>query len=339
MADSSVVFLNGRFLSRSQACVSIDDRGFVFADGVYEVLRTYGGRPFAFDAHRCRLTRSLEAVAIPEPEIDFAQVTARLIEENRTPDARVYWQVTRGVQSPRAYSPEPELAPTVLALVDPAPTLDEIADRPPPVLTAHVSPDPRWARCDVKSLMLLPAVMETIGRPAHPAHGEPIPPKPRALTLWHRGHVVTEAGSANVFAMVDGVLRTHPVDERILEGVTRRMLIELAHALDPPIPVEQRPVTVEQLIHAEEIIACGTTLHVASVTLGANGDDPTPAAPARSDDEMKPTRPDERHAKPGAASAPQTDRSASGFTSGPEPGPVARRLHEALMARIRQGAP
>src|SRR5262245_16043769 len=121
---SAFVYLNGRIIPRAEATVDIEDRGFVFADGIYEVIRYYGGRPLAMEEHMVRLRRSLEAIRLPRPAEteELPRITAELLKRNGLEDAKAYWQITRG-SAPRDHAFPKDVKPTVLAMVSPQPRI------------------------------------------------------------------------------------------------------------------------------------------------------------------------------------------------------------------------
>jgi len=248
-----IIYINGGFIPKSQAAMRIDDRGTLYADGVYEVLRYYAGRPFELDLHITRLRQSLEKLGIQTPD-DFdqaPQIIQGLIEKNQLANARVYWQITRGAAPRNALFPK-GVKPTVLMTADPVPGLD--AKAPVPTLTATLMPDERWANCWIKCLMLLPNVLAH--NAAHDAGFN--------AAILHRDTAVTEATNANALAVIDGELWTHPADRWILNGVTRQVMLKLADQLG--IAVHEQRFTTDQLTKADEVLLTGTTLHVAAVT-------------------------------------------------------------------------
>ncbi len=246
----SDVYLNGDFLRRSQAVLDIEDRGAMFADGVYEVIRYYAGRPYAIHEHLARLRSSLGAIELPEPPRleHLVAVSDELVKRNRLSDAQVYWQITRG-SWPRHHAFDPDAAPTVLAVAYPQPPLDPEA--PPPAINAVLTPDIRWHRCDIKSLMLLPNVLaknQALNAGAQEA-------------IFHRDHRITEGTATSVFIVHQGQLWTHPANQWILDGVTRRTILALSIKAD--IAATERTFTADELLAADEVFMCGTTLHVA----------------------------------------------------------------------------
>ena len=240
-----IVYLNGRFVPREEAKISPEDRGFVFADAIYEVVRYNRGRPYRLSEHMDRMRDGLQAIRIAADPDFFPGVAMRLIEENRLGegDVLVYAQVSRGV-APRYHAfPPPGTEPTVFAFARPT-------DPPPPSGggRAILAPDERWARCDVKSVMLLANVLAA--QKAREANA--------VEALLVRDGIAWEGTKANLFAFRDGVVRTAPKGPRILPGVTRGAALEAAVRLG--FRVEERPLAVEELFSSEELFLASTTL-------------------------------------------------------------------------------
>ena len=246
------MYLNGQYLPAYSACMGVEERGTFFADGVYEVVRYFAGRPLGMAEHLQRLQRSLREIRLDPPaDADHLdEISDELIRRNELTDATVYWQVTRGC-APRDAAFPKGVEPTVLAISYPAAPLDP--DGQPAVLKAVLAEDLRWHRCDIKSLMLLANVLaknEALDAGADEA-------------ILHRGDTVTEGTATSVCIVHQGQLWTHPADQWILDGITRRMLLKLAG--QEGIETIERPFTVEQLFAADEVILCGTTKLVAAV--------------------------------------------------------------------------
>jgi len=219
--DAEVLYLNGEFKSLGDGWVRIEDRGFELGDGVYEVIKVMNGRPVWMEDHLVRLYRSLGEIRLTEASVghEFETVLPELVERSGIVDGMIYVQVTRG-HAPRDFVfPHPP-SPTVLAYTRPKklPTEEEIFGG----TALHPVEDMRWARCDIKSTNLLAAVLAK--EEAKEAGAE------EALFLDDQG-LVREGGSSNVFAVLDGVMRTHPLSNRILGGITRLHVIEIAREL------------------------------------------------------------------------------------------------------------
>lgn len=251
-ASDPLVYYNGQILPKSQACLSIEDRGTLFGDGVYEVTRYYAGRPLAMQMHLDRLKRSLAGIDLPQPaDIDDLQrISDELVQKAGLADAKVYWQITRG-QATRDHIMPASPTPSVLVLASAAPTFDPAVL---PTLRVRLVDDERWANCWIKSLMLLPnSLAKTAARKA--GYDD---------AIFIREGRVTEGTSANAFIVRDGELWTHPADRWILPGITRAIVIELAQSLG--IPVREQIFSPEDLTAADEVLMTGTTTHIAPVT-------------------------------------------------------------------------
>lgn len=239
-----IVYLNGEYLPAEQARLSPFDRGFLFADGIYEVARFDRGRPYRMAEHVERLREGLAAVRINEDAAFYPEVARRLLEQNGLggSDAIVYVQVTRGA-APRAHAfPPPGTRPTVFAFArqsDAAPSEGGFA---------ILLPDERWGRCDIKSVMLLPNVLALQAAKEAGA----------VDAILVRDGLALEATKANLFVVAGGVLRTAPNGPRILPGVTRAATLSAARRLD--LPVEERAFTVEEMLGAEEVFLASTSL-------------------------------------------------------------------------------
>ena len=240
------LFLNGEFMPLASGTVSVLDRGFQFGDGAYEVVRFRGERFLWLDEHMERLRRSLAALAMPSADV-AARLAANLPElasRSGYPEGSAYLQVTRGA-APRDFALPSEPVLTELAYVRPHTFLswEEVNAG----TTALLQEDMRWARCDVKSVSLLAAVM---GKAVAAAAGT-------AEVIWvGTDGSVREGGSCNIFAVVDGELRTHPTDRHVLDGITRRRVLELAHGAG--IAVREDPVTRDELSQADEVFLSST---------------------------------------------------------------------------------
>jgi D-alanine transaminase len=256
MKRKDIVYVNGAFVPRSEARVSVDDRGFVFGDGVYEVIRAVNGRLFASRFHNQRLERSLEGVRIDLSDSDspqrFTDIGEQLLRENDLGqgEATLYIQVTRGT-APRAhYFPAPDVAPTVYISVAPFKPYTELAQSG---ASAISHPDLRWGRCDLKTLNLLPNVLATQTAKERGAF--------EAMLI--RDGVVTEGARTNFFGVVKGTLRTHPCDNHILPGITRSVLGDLARGLS--IEFDETPISVSEIPTVSELFLTGTTTDVMPV--------------------------------------------------------------------------
>jgi len=245
-------FVNGRFMPLEEATVSVEDRGFQFGDGVYEVVRTYRGQPFQLDAHLARLERSAKAIELSLLwNIQQWATHARDgIKRSGYAESKVYLQLTRGT-APRDHVFPASVKPTAVMTVremrpvEPALQASGIA-----VMTMD---DWRWGRCDIKSVNLLPNVMARQKAKQAGAFE----------ALFIRNGQVTEGAVSNVMIVKAGRVLTAPEGEQILSGVTRTIMLELIRK--EGLPAEERFVTLDELLHADEVFLTGTTVEVLPV--------------------------------------------------------------------------
>ena len=265
-----LVYLNGAFLPPEQAQVSVFDRGFVFADGVYEVIPAYGGRPFRLPQHLARLDNSLAGIRLANPLAahDWRAIFTRLVEaggggdvQGRTSaasagrtgaaDQSVYLQVTRG-PAERDHAFPKQITPTVFAYSQP------LKYPEPAQLAAGVAaitvPDIRWQRCDIKAIALLPNVLM---RQQATEQGA-------AEAILLRDGLMTEGSASNIFLVLKGTLVTPPKGPFILPGVTRDLALELARAHG--LACEERAVTEVELRSAEELMLSSSTKELLPIT-------------------------------------------------------------------------
>jgi D-alanine transaminase len=252
---SMIVFFNGRFLPKDEVRISPDDRGFLFADGAYEVIRIYAGRPFMMEEHLDRLRYSLGElrIALPGQQIeDLARIAGELIRLNDLAlgEATIYIQVTRG-EAPRKHAfPSEPTPPTLYVTASPFhPPLEKWEEGVGVILV----PDVRWMRCDIKSLMLAANVL------ANQAAKE----RGAEEAIFVRDGITTEGTHTNVCAVFDGQLVTHPATNQILAGITRGLVLELCSRIG--IPSRQAPIPVADLPSARELLLLGTTTQIMPV--------------------------------------------------------------------------
>jgi D-alanine transaminase len=246
--SGELLYLNGTYLPLSEGRVPIEDRGFQLGDGVYEVVKVVNGRALWLDEHLQRLERSLAAIRLAGATVGhrLEEVIPELLLRSGVRQGAVYVQVTRGVY-PRDFELPADPVPTVLAYAWTA--SDPSADAVQTGVALHPVVDPRWARCDIKAIDLLAAVLAKDEARAAGAQ--------EALFVGPDG-TVREGGSSNVFAVTGGVLRTHPADQRILNGITRSRVLSLA--VEAGYQVEERAFTLAEITssadrHCEVFIA------------------------------------------------------------------------------------
>lgn len=247
-----LAFVNGQFLPLADATVSIEDRGFQFGDGIYEVVRTYGGRPFELEAHLARLDRSAQALDLRQPYTfrQWTQYIHEAIQRAAFPEAKLYIQITRGV-APRDHGYDANLLPTVVM------TVREFHPLNPSVRAAGVeaitTEDIRWGRCDIKSVNLLANVLAR--QQAKQAQV--------FETILIKGGQVTEGAVSNVMVVRDGTLITAPEGPLILSGVTRAVVLQLAQ--QEGLHIKERYCSQADLYGAAEVLLTGTTVEVLGV--------------------------------------------------------------------------
>lgn len=249
----NIAYVNGQFSPLEQATVSIEDRGFQFGDGVYEVVRTYGGVPFRLHDHLSRLESSAKAVSIPVPfsGAEWEPLIREGLQRSRYAACLVYIQLTRGV-APRAHLFPSPASPTVVMTFRAIPETDGGLQRHgvPAVTLA----DLRWGRCSIKSLNLLANVL---------AKQEARDAGAMEAILVKDG-LVTEGCSSNVCLVRDGNIITPPLSDQLLAGVTRAVALELARTIG--IVVDEREVPQEELTRVDELFLIGTTIEVLPVS-------------------------------------------------------------------------
>lgn len=253
------VFINGEFLNEKDAKVSYEDRGYVFGDGIYEYIRAYEGKLFTVKEHFERFLRSANEIGLDLGYTvdELIDLVRQLLNENNVKNGGIYIQATRGV-APREHSfPTPPTKPVIMAFT-------KSYDRPYEQLENGVygvtTEDIRWLRCDIKSLNLLGNVLAKEYAVKYNA----------TEAIQHRGQTVTEGASSNVYAIKDGAIYTHPINNFILNGITRRVIKWIAE--DYGIPFKEETFTVDFLKNADEVIISSTSAEVMPV-IKVDGDD------------------------------------------------------------------
>lgn len=249
-----MVWLNGELLPLERARISPLDRGFLFGDGVYEVLPVYGGRAYRFDEHIARLDRSLREIRMA-PVLDRAGWLAafgRLVHGNGGGDLLLYVQVTRGVEPERSHVPKPGFEPTVFACVSPLPVMPAatIANG----TAAITAEDMRWSRCDIKMTSLIGNVL----------HRWQAADAGATENILLRGGFLTEGSTSSAHVVRSGRIATPPQTNAVLPGTTRGVLLELAGRAG--IPSERRPVGAAELRDADEILIASAGGGIRAVT-------------------------------------------------------------------------
>ncbi|MEX2671549.1 MAG: aminotransferase class IV [Phycisphaeraceae bacterium] len=279
---SRIVYLNGKFVPLEQATVSVEDRGFLFGDGIYEVVRYYNSQPLGMAMHLDRLRQSLNQIRLPIALLDhvigpandadtgdpaalkpahdenggggggaFEMISYELMRRNSLTDGCVYWQVTRGV-APRLHTfPSTATLPTVYASAEPSPPLQDEAAAPQ--LRAITRPDARWQHCQIKAVSLLANVLDAQTAAEADCHE----------AILTRDGFVTEGTRRSILIVVGDQVLTYPLDGRILGSITRRIVLN--EARQAGYTVQETRFSLEQLMEADEVIAVGSTTQVAAV--------------------------------------------------------------------------
>ena len=234
-------YLNGQFLPLSEAKISPLDRGFLYADGVYEVIPVYSRYPFRVDEHLQRLQSSLDGIRLPNPHTndEWKPIIRQLVTEAEFDDQTVYIQVTRGADTKRNPCFPKGIPQTVFLFT--APRVGPTAEQRKAGVAAVTAPDLRWARCDLKTVSLLPNVLtrqlsDDVGG---------------VETLMLRDGFLTEGSSSNVFIVKNGIILTPPKSHHILPGITRDVVLGLAEK--HKAPHEIRPISEEELRNTDEL--------------------------------------------------------------------------------------
>jgi len=247
------VYLNGRFVSRDEACIPITDRGLLFADSVYEVIPAYAGVPFRADRHLDRLQRSLDAIHLPDPmkRAQWLEMIEALCQGCAAQDQSIYIQVTRGDYPTRAHRLPQQVHPNVIAFASPIPERDpRIVEEG---LKAITLPDIRWRRCDIKSTNLLANILaqsQAVEKQADDA-------------IFIRDGIAKEGTASNLFIVLDGLLLTPPDSDELLPGITRDLVVELA--AEAGIAHAEASISETDLEAAEEIWLTSSTREIAPV--------------------------------------------------------------------------
>jgi D-alanine transaminase len=248
-----VVYLNGDFVSQEKALISAEDRGFYFADGVYEVIKYYNGKSFRYQDHLSRLKDSIDGVRISFTKFsELQELCNELIRKNflEEEQAGVYIQVTRGV-APRIHRfPGNDVSPTLYIRAFPLPSNEENLQNGIRVITRD---DIRWLRCNIKSIALLPNTM-IFQEAVEEGAGE---------CLLVRNGFYTEATHSNVMMVMDGTVYTHPDGNLVLPGITKKVVREIC--MESGIPLVERPVAFSETSSFSECFITGTGSEVMPV--------------------------------------------------------------------------
>ncbi|HLS07869.1 D-amino-acid transaminase [Lentibacillus sp.] len=244
----SKMLYNDAIMERDNV-VDIEDRAYQFGDGVYEVIGVYDGEPLMMDEHMERLERSARELrlTLPVSTTELKNNLEKLVEANGLQEGIIYMQVSRGIASREHEFPNPETPAVTVAYTREEVRQSDVEDEGRPAVLVE---DIRWLRCDIKTLNLLPNVMAKQKAVENNA----------VEAILHRGDIVTEASASNVFMVKNGELYTHPADNYILNGITRRKIIQLCDELD--LKVNEQTYTVNDLLNADEVFISATKLDI-----------------------------------------------------------------------------
>lgn len=254
----NTVYLNGGYLPMEEARISPMDRGFLFGDGIYEVIPSYDGKLVGFTPHMTRMQEGLDAIEIGlrVDHDEWREIANQLIARNGGGNLGIYLHVSRGTDNRRNHAYPDDITPTTYAFafeIPPAPRPDKAAAS---CYTVATTEDMRWKRCNIKSTALLGNVM-------HYQYGHALGHK--ETILYNQDGEITEAAACNVFVVKHGIVATPLLDHQKLPGITRLMLLEILRR-DGNIPVEERVVTLRELEQADEVWLTSSSKEIAPVT-------------------------------------------------------------------------
>jgi D-alanine transaminase len=249
----NIVYLNGKYLPIEDATISVMDRGFLFGDGVYEVVPVFGNKLLRVDDHLTRLQNSLNRICLSNPynNNEWATIFSSLLEKNSGEDRAIYLQISRGAYTKRDLSINKQFSPTIFAMVL------QVTQPDIEVISAGISAitieDFRWTACDIKSTSLVANVM--LRHQASDANVDD--------AILIKNGMVTEGTASNVFIVKNNVLITSPTGNELLSGITRDLVIEIAK--NNAILVEEREIKEAELYNADEIWMTSSTREIAPV--------------------------------------------------------------------------
>lgn len=246
------ILYQNRIIKDQQLHIDMNDRGYMFGDGIYEVVRVYNKVPFAMQAHLDRLQQSANKldIVIPYDEDTIIQLIEDLIVKNRIDNGMIYFQLTRGIE-PRNHLYSRDLEAILSGFAKP---LEVNVELQTSGIDLWMTKDIRWLRCDIKTINLLGNVLakrEAADNNCYEA-------------AQHREGTVTEGSSTNLFMVKDDRLYTHPATNLILNGITRQLVIEIAKQMN--LPIREEPFMLEQLKEADEVFITGTTVEITPVS-------------------------------------------------------------------------
>ena len=245
----TTVYLNGEYKPLAEASVNVLDRGFTFADGVYEVIPVFNRKLFRFEEHYQRLLNSLKAIYMDDPltKKEWLDIFNKLIDTVEEANQSIYLQITRGVTE-RDHDISLADKPTLFAMSRPIVKKDLSSG-----IKAITNQDIRWQYCDIKAIALLPSVLLR-----HKAKEQDA-----KETILHRDGIVTEGAASNVFIVKDDVVYTPPKNNYVLPGITRDLVVEILK--ENKFDILEEPIKLPQLLNADEIWICSSTWEIVPV--------------------------------------------------------------------------
>lgn len=253
----TIAYLNGSYMPLDETRISPMDRGFLFGDGIYEVIPSYGGKMVGFEPHIARLHDGLAAIEIQHPwrQAEWHEFCTTLLEKNGNGNLGIYLHITRGADNKRNHAYPEGIEPTVFAYTFTIPE-PPIADRKlVKPYTCSSGQDLRWDRCHIKSISLLGNVLHY--QQSH-QKGD------NEILLYNAENELTECGACNAYVVKNGVIATPPLDNQILPGITRQLILAILEK-NGSIPFEERVITMDEVRNADEIWISSSSKEIAPV--------------------------------------------------------------------------
>lgn len=250
---NNIILVNKELLEEKDVFISRNDRGYQFGDGVYEVIKIYNGEMFTSKEHIERLYESARKIqlTIPYKDDELTGMLKELMMINKLKDGHIYLQITRGVAERIHQFPENDTEAVLTAYTK---EMDRPLEKQSKGIKVTLVEDERWFKCDIKSLNLLANVLAK----------QEATVKGSYEAILHRGETVTEGSASNVFGIKDGILYTHPATNRILHGITRKVVLEIADLNG--LVIKEEAMTVEELLQMDELFLTSTTSEIMPIT-------------------------------------------------------------------------
>ncbi len=254
----TIAYLNGSYMPLEEARISPMDRGFLFGDGIYEVVPSYGGKMVGFGPHMSRMNDGLSAIEINHKwsHDQWRELCSKLLEKNGNGNLGIYLHVTRGADNKRNHAYPDGVTPTVFGYafeIPEPPIADRNLVKP---YTCSTGQDLRWDRCNIKSISLLGNVLH-YQQGHQKGDGE--------ILLYNEKNELTECGACNAYIVKNGVVSTPPLDNQILPGITRQLVLKVLRE-DGSIPLEERVITMDEVWDADEVWISSSSKEIAPVT-------------------------------------------------------------------------